>query len=83
MDHRSDARERRPERSVPHDLECMVPLRPIRDADRPVRSAGLALLAPLRAANVADLRRQIREGFYASEAMMDVVARRMVERGEL
>ena len=62
--------------------ERLVPMALVRDADR--RAApGLAPPASQPAARVAELRRLVLLGHYASEAMMDVVARRLLATGEL
>lgn len=66
-----------------NDREWIVPLKPVPDADRVVRAVGLALPAPQRAARVTELRRQVRDGYFATDTMMDVVARRIIESGDL
>ena len=66
-----------------NDREWIVPLKPVPDADRVVRAVGLSLPAPQRAARVTALRRQVADGYYATDAMMDVVARRIIESGDL
>ena len=63
--------------------EWIVQLKPVKDADRVMRAVGLALPAPQRAARVTELRRQVRDGYFATDAMMDVVARRIVASGDL
>ena len=65
------------------DVEWIVPMRLVRDADRPVRPRGLALPLPQRAERVTELRRLIVEGHYASEQMMEAVARRMTDGREV
>ena len=65
------------------DLEWTVSMAPVRDADRVVRAVGLALPKSLRAARVAELRRRVTDGAYASESMMDAIARRMLRSGVL
>ena len=50
-----------------NDREWIVPLRPVPDADRVVRAVGLALPAPQRAARVTELRRQVRDGYFATD----------------
>jgi hypothetical protein len=63
------------------EMEWLVPMAPVRDADR--RAVGSSLPAPLRTVRVAELRRRARDGYYASESMMDLVARRLLATGEL
>jgi hypothetical protein len=58
-----------------------VPMMLVRDADRATRA--LALPTPRRAARVAELRRQVHAGHYASESMMDTVARLILRSGDL
>jgi hypothetical protein len=65
------------------DMEWLVPRVPVRDADRPAVAAGLPLPAPQRRARVAELRRLVLDGYYASEPMMDLVARRLLASGDL
>jgi hypothetical protein len=65
------------------DVEWIVPTAPVRDADRVTRAAGLSLLAPERSARVAELRRRVTDGVYASESMMNAVARRIISSGDL
>jgi hypothetical protein len=60
-----------------------VPLTPVRDADRATRARGLSLPAPRRAARVAELRLRVNLGLYASESMMDNVARMILRSGDL
>lgn len=66
-----------------NDREWIVPLKPVPDADRVVRAVGLALPAPQRAARVTELRRRVRAGYFATDAMMGVVARCILESGDL
>lgn len=67
------------------DMESIVPMTPVRDADaRPsVLSATAALPARMGVERARQLRRGIANGFYASESMMDDVARRLLESGDL
>lgn len=65
------------------DVEWIVPMTPVRDADRVIRALALSLPAPHRAARVAELRRRVADGVYSSESMMDAVARRILRRGDL
>jgi hypothetical protein len=65
------------------DVEWIVPRPPVRDADRSARAVGLALPASERRARVADLRRQVADGIYVTELMMDAVARRILRSGDL
>jgi hypothetical protein len=60
-----------------------VPMTPVRDADRACRALGLPLAAPRRAARVAELRRQVHAGYYATESMMDTVARLLLRSSDL
>ena len=60
-----------------------VPMALVRDADRAARAPGLSLPAARRVARVAELRRQIHVGYYASDVMMDAVARLLLRSGDL
>ena len=64
-------------------LEWLVPIAPVRDADRRAVPAGLTLPEPQRTARVAALRQLAQDGYYASESMMDLVARRLLANGDL
>jgi hypothetical protein len=64
-------------------MEWLVPMAPVRDADRRAVPAGLSLPAPQRTARVAELRRLALGGYYASESMMDLVARRLLDSSDL
>jgi hypothetical protein len=66
-----------------NDMEWLVPMAPVRDADRAAVRVGLSLHAPQRIVRVAELRRLARDGYYASESMMDVVARRLLDGRDL
>jgi len=68
---------------MPDDREWMVPLTPVRDADRVAHRDGLPAAQPQRAARVAEIRRQVLGGYYATDAMMDTVARRILLHGDL
>jgi hypothetical protein len=61
----------------------LVPMAPVRDADLRVVPIGLSLPAPQRTARVAELRRLVRGGYYASVTMMDMVARRLLASDDL
>jgi anti-sigma28 factor (negative regulator of flagellin synthesis) len=63
--------------------EWMVPMTPIRNADCSARSAGQSQAASLPAARVTELRQQVRNGYYATDSMMDAVARLIYLRGDL
>jgi hypothetical protein len=63
------------------DMEWLVPMAPVRDADR--RLVGSSLPVPQRPVHVAELRRRARDGYYASESMMDLLARRLLAAGDL
>jgi hypothetical protein len=65
------------------DMEWLVPMVPVRGADRRAGSVGLSLPAPQRTARVAELRRRTLDGYYASERMMDLVARRLLASRDL
>lgn len=66
-----------------NNMEWRVPMALVRDADRRVALVGLSLPAPQRSARVAELRRLALDGHYASESMMDLVARRLLASGDL
>ena len=68
---------------MPHDMDWLVPLTPVRNADRVARTGGLPVPPPQRASRVAELRRQVLDGYYASEVMMNIVARRILLHGDL
>jgi hypothetical protein len=63
------------------DMEWLVPMAPVRDADR--RAVGPSLPAARRTVGVVELRRRARDGYYASDSMMDLVARRLLATGDL
>ena len=65
------------------DVEWIVPMAAVRGADRVTRAVGLSLPASERTALVAELRRRVADGTYASESMMDAVVRHILRRGEL
>jgi hypothetical protein len=65
------------------DTDRLVPMAPVRDADLRVLPTGLSLPAPQRTTRVAELRRLAQGGYYASESMMDLVARRLLASGDL
>ena len=60
---------------MPDDMEWIVPMTPVRDADRGAPPEGPA--------RVAELRRQVRAGHYATASMMELVARRILQLGDL
>jgi hypothetical protein len=64
-------------------LDRNVPIIAVPDADRARRALVLSLPAGGHAARVAELRRRVRAGHYASDAMMDVVARLLFQSGDL
>jgi hypothetical protein len=68
---------------MPDNMEWVVALTPVRGADRVAHTAGLPAAPPHRVARVAELRRQVLGGYYASGAMMDLVARRILLHGDL
>ena len=63
--------------------EWLVSMSPVRNADRRVAPVGLSVPAPQRTARVAELRRLALRGYYASESMMVLVARRLLASGDL
>ena len=65
------------------DTDRLVPMAPVCDADLRVVPIGLSLPAPQRTARVAALRRLVVGGYYASETMMDLVARRLLASDDL
>ncbi len=65
------------------DKERIVPTTPVRDADRSARARGLSLPSAQRAARVSALRSRALAGHYASDAMMDAVARSILKLGDL
>ena len=64
-------------------LERNVPMVPVRDADRACRALVLTLPPGGRAARVAELRRRVRAGHYATDAMMDTLAHALLRSGDL
>ncbi|MEO7714205.1 MAG: hypothetical protein ABIV10_14915 [Gemmatimonadaceae bacterium] len=67
-----------------NDMELIVPVTPVRDADaRRAPALVAALPAGLGVERVGALRRGVANGYYASAAMMDAVAQRLVESGDL
>lgn len=69
---------------MPDDREWVVPMTPVRDADRLMRRLERAgALPPRRSRWTAELRHRVRQGYYASETMMDAVARRLIASGEV
>ena len=74
---------RRPEgERMAQNMEWLVPMAPVRDADRRAAPVGLPLPGAQRTARVAELRRLALDGHYASETMMDLVARRLLATGD-
>ncbi len=75
---------------MPDDREWIVPMTLVQYADRPAshereRSALASgeSRAPLPADRVIELRERIRVGHYTSTAMIETVARRILESGDL
>ena len=67
-----------------NDMELIVPVTPVRDADaRRAPSSAFALPVGLGVERVGELRRGIANGDYASASMMDAIARRLLESGDL
>ena len=85
MKHRGDAGDhRRPKGArMPSRKEWMVPMTPVRDADRSSRAVGLSGPTSLRAVRVTQLQQKVRMGFYATDAMMETVARLIHQSGDL
>jgi hypothetical protein len=85
MMYRSEAGDRRRLEGarMAHKRESIVPMTPVRDADRSARVVGLSQPAPQRKARVAQLRQQVRSGYYATDEMMDAVARLIHRSGNL
>jgi hypothetical protein len=65
------------------DVDSIVPMALVRHADRGPGAVGLSLPASQRTARVAELRRQVAHGVYASTSMMDALARRILVSGDL
>ena len=66
------------------DMESIVPVTPVRDADtRNVPALVRAVPVGLGVARVGELRRGVAHGHYASALMMEDVARRLLESGDL
>ncbi len=65
------------------DVEWIVPMTPVRQADGRSRAVGLSLPPTQRIARVAELRRQVAHGTYESASMVDAVARRILSSGDL
>ncbi|MDQ6635642.1 MAG: hypothetical protein M3Z10_12910 [Gemmatimonadota bacterium] len=75
-------------------IEWIVTLPPVRDADArgaeddphrasPPRAKAAAESRTLRGERIAELHRQVRDGVYDSRATIDVVARRILQSGDL
>ena len=65
------------------NTDRIVPMAPVPGADLRVVPVGLSLPAPQRTARVAELRRLVVGGYYASDTMMDLVARRLLSSDDL
>ena len=84
MTHRPDAGEyRRIEGARMAEKEWVVPIAPVRDADRMLRAFGLPDAPPQREGRVTELRQLVLGGYYASDAMMAQVARYLYASGDL
>lgn len=69
---------------MPEHREWVVPMTPVRDADRLTRCVeGAGALHARRSRWMAELRHRVHEGYYASDTMMDAVARRLIASGEV
>jgi hypothetical protein len=74
-------------------IEWIVTLPPVRDADARDAERDAHRASPLRAKaaepltrrgeRIAELHRQVRDGVYDSRATIDVVARRILQSGDL
>jgi len=60
-----------------------VPIIPMPDADRACRALMFSLPQRARGARVAELRRRVNAGYYASDAMMELVARLLLRSADL
>jgi hypothetical protein len=60
-----------------------VPITPMPDADRACRARMFSLPLQARGTRVAELRRRVRTGYYASDAMMELVARLLLRSTDL
>jgi hypothetical protein len=78
---------------MPKRFEWIVSRAPVRDADRRGGAgggfdgsplpAGKAGAEPRRGQRLAELHRQVREGVYDNMSTIDVVARRILQSGDL
>jgi hypothetical protein len=78
--------DRRPEGArMADDMDWLVPRTPVRHADRAAAAPAPAPSLPARhrTARVAELRQRALDGYYATESMMDHVARRLLSSGDL
>ncbi len=67
-----------------HDeMEWIVPVTLVRHADARGTSPPPILPVGLGVERVGELRRGVANGYYASASMMDAVARRLLESGDL
>ena len=85
-DRQERGQDRRPGGVRMHDdMEWIVPVTPVRDADARRRAPSPAITLPvgLGVERVGELRRGIANGDYASGSMMDAVARRLLDSGDL
>jgi hypothetical protein len=64
-------------------LDCLVPLALVRHADRVGSTLGQFSDEPPQKPRVAELRRRVLGGYYATDAMMDALARRILDSGDL
>lgn len=65
------------------DAERLVATTPVRDVDSRVVPVALSLPTPQRTACITELRQLVLGGYYASERMMDLVARRLQAGSDL
>jgi hypothetical protein len=78
--HSAPGGHRRQGAPMPRDIEWIVPRTPVPDADR---RAGAQAAPPATRERIAELKRKVRAGAYDNIAMMDAVARRILQSGDL
>ena len=78
--HSATGGHRRQGARMPSNMEWIVPRTPVSDADR---RSGTEAAAPMTRERIAELKRKVRDGAYDSVAMMDAVARRILQSGDL
>ena len=65
------------------DRESIVPLMVVRHADGVLAARGDARMPARASERVVALRARVQHGYYASAAMMDAVARRILAVGDV